>query len=95
MAERKVYDREFRLGAARMVVEQGFSQREVAKKLGVTAAAVSKWIQKFRAQGILPPEEKPAPQVDELKVLRKENQRLQMENEILKKAAAYFAKESL
>ena len=94
MSERKVYDREFRLGAARMVVDQGFSQREVAKRLGVTAAAVSKWIKDFRARGVLPPVEKSAPQADELRALRKENQRMQMENEILKKAAAYFAKES-
>lgn len=94
MAQGKHYDREFRLSAARMVVDQGFSQREVARRLGITAAAVSKWIQKFRAQGVLPPGDEPSTQALELKALRKENQRLQMENEILKKAAAYFAKES-
>jgi transposase-like protein len=52
-------------------------------------------VQKFRQNGELPPENETRPKTDELKQLRKENIRLHMENDILKKAAAYFAKESM
>ena len=95
MAKAKRYDKEFRLGAARLVVEQGYSRAEAARRLGVTATTVTSWIEQFRKSGELPPENQPVPQAEELKRLRQENSRLQMENEILNKAAAYFAKESL
>ena len=91
----KRYDKEFRLGAARLVVEQGYSQTEAGRRLGVTPTSVAKWIEQFRATGELPPVGQVVPEAEELKALRKETKRLQLENEILKKAAAYFAKESL
>jgi transposase-like protein len=91
----KRYDKEFRLGAARLVVEQGYSQAEAGRRLGVTPTSVAKWIERFRASGELPPAGQVVPEAEELKALRKENKRLALENEILKKAAAYFAKESL
>jgi transposase-like protein len=95
MAKQKRYDKEFRLGAARLVVEQGYTQAEAAARLGVTSWSVRHWIEKFRASGELPPEGRRVPEAEEMKELRKRVKRLEMENEILKKAAAYFAKESL
>jgi len=95
MAKQKRYDKEFRLGAARLVIEQGYSQVEAANRLGVTAWSVRNWIEKLRATGELPPEGQPVQEAEEMKELRKRVKRLEMENEILKKAAAYFAKESL
>jgi transposase-like protein len=91
----KRYDKEFRLGAARLVVEQGYSQSEAARRLGVTVTSIKAWVDQFRASGELPPAGQVVPEAEELKTLRKENKRLQLEVEILKKAAAYFAKESL
>ena len=91
----KRYDKEFRLGAARLVVEQGYSQTEAGRRLGVTPTSVAQWIEQFRVTGELPPAGQGVPEAEELKALRKETKRLQLENEILKKAAAYFAKESL
>ena len=91
----KRYDKEFRLGAARLVVEQGYSQSEAARRLGVTVTSVKAWIDQFRSTGEQPPAGQVVPEAEELKTLRKENKRLQLEVEILKKAAAYFAKESL
>ena len=52
-------------------------------------------VQKFRQNGELPAQSETQPKADELRQLRKELSQLRMENEILKKAAAYFAKESL
>ena len=95
MAKRKSYDKEFRLGAARLVVEQGYSQAEAARRLGVAGTTVKAWIEQFRKSGELPPEDQPVPEAEELKRLRQENRRLELDNQILKKAAAYFAKESL
>jgi transposase-like protein len=95
MAKGKRYDKEFRLGAARLVLEQGYSRAEAARRLGVTSASIKTWIQQLRKSGELPPPGQAVPDGDELRRLRHENRRLEMENAILKKAAAYFAKESL
>ena len=95
MAKQRRYDKEFKLAAARLVVEQGYTQAEAAGRLGVSAWSIGRWIEKYRATGELPPEGEPQPEAEEMKALRKEVKRLRLENEILKKAAAYFAKESL
>jgi transposase-like protein len=91
----KRYNREFKLQAARLVVELGYTYAKTAEQLGTTVFSVRNWVQKFRQEGIFPPVDQPVPQADELKTLRKELAQLKMENQILKKAAAYFAKESL
>jgi transposase len=95
MAKKKRYGKEFQLGAARLVVEQGYTQAEAGRRLGVSAWSIGRWIDRFRKSGELPPEGESVPEAEEMKSLRKELSRLRMENEILKKAAAYFAKESL
>lgn len=89
----KHYTKEFRLQAARLVTEQGYSFAEVAERLGPTSWSVRNWVRQFRQSGELPTPEHGPSSADELRQLRKENDRLRMENEILKKAAAYFARE--
>jgi len=93
MAKRKTYDQAFKLDAARLVVEHGYSYKEAAKRLGAKEWSVRQWVKKFRETGELGGEKMSAG--EEMAALRKELRQLQMENEILKKAAAYFAKESL
>ena len=94
--ERVKYTKEFKQDAVNLVTEQGYSANEVARRLGVGQSNVSRWVREFRrdqqeaAEGEIPRKELEA----EVKRLRKENQRLEMEREILKKAAAFFAKES-
>ncbi|MBF0530393.1 MAG: transposase [Deltaproteobacteria bacterium] len=95
MSTGKRYNDEFRLQAAKLVVEQGYNLNEAASRLGVNAWSIRQWIKKFRASGQFPPVSQVIPEAEEMKQLRKENKRLQLEVEILKKAAAYFAKESL
>jgi transposase len=95
MAKYRKYSKEFKLQAARLVAEQGYSYPQAADKLGVSSWSIRNWVQKFRQTGDLPDEGETEPRADELRDLRKENARLKMENDILKKAAAYFAKESL
>ncbi len=95
MAKYRKYSKEFKLQAARMVTEQGYSYEQAAKRLGATGWSIRNWVQKFRQAGELPAQSETRPKADELRQLRKENARLKMENDILKKAAAYFAKGSL
>ena len=89
MARRR-YTREFKLSAVKLVNEQGYSPAEAARSLGVDASSVRDWIEKYA------PEAAPSGEgamAAELRRLRQENARLLMEREILKKAAAFFAKE--
>lgn len=89
------YDKSFKLQAARMAVEHGYSYEEVGVRLGVSGWSVRRWVTTFRESGELPAKETTAPVADDLKALREENRQLRLENEILKKATAYFARDSL
>jgi len=91
MARRR-YTREFKISAVKLANEQGYSTRQAAKSLGVDPASVREWIKKFSGEEGLAPSGDGALQA-ELRRLRKENAQLRMEREILKKAAAFFAKE--
>ncbi len=95
MAKHKRYSNDFKLEAARLVVEHGYTFKEAAKRLGATDWSIRQWVQKFRQSGELSPAGTAQPEADEMRRLRKENKRLHLENEILKKAAAYFAKDSI
>jgi transposase len=89
---RRKYTREFKISAVKLVNEQGYSATEAAKSLGVDAHSVRGWLAKFSAETGLAPSGEGA-MAAELRRLRKENARLLMEREILKKAAQFFAKE--
>ena len=75
-----------------LVNEQGYSPVEAGKSLGVDPNSVRAWVEKFSAEAGVAPSGEGALQA-ELRRLRKENVRLLMEREILKKAAAFFARE--
>jgi len=89
---RKKYTREFKLSAVKLVNEQGYSVPDAASSLGVDPNCVRGWVGKFSSEAGLEPSGEGALQA-ELRRLRKENARLLMERDILKKAAAFFAKE--
>jgi transposase len=95
MGKSKKYNREFQLQTARLVVEQGYTLKEASDRLGPCTWTIREWIKKYQATGELPRAGKVVPEAEEMKRLRKENKQLQLENEILKKAAAYFARDSL
>ncbi len=93
---RRKFTQEFKDDAVSLVIDQGYSCAEVARRLGVSDNNVNRWVRKYRqrhevesADGLSPGEMEA-----ELKRLRKENKRLEMERDILKKAAAFFANES-
>ena len=92
---RKVYSVEFRQAAVEQVIGERHTIRSVAERLGVGYDTIRKWVDaaKFNADKSLIPADLPAGQ--RVRELEKENARLRMERDILKKAAAYFAKEHL
>jgi transposase len=89
---RRNYTREFKISAVKLVNEQGYSIPDAARSLGVDANCVRGWVARFSSEAGLTPSGEGA-MAGELRRLRKENARLLMEREILKKAAQFFAKE--
>jgi transposase len=88
---------EFKLEAVRLVREGGLRQAEAARQLGISENSLSNWLTALAAGklGQAAGVSRVSPEQMELSRLRAENARLKMELEITKKAAAYFAKESL
>ncbi len=76
-------------------MEGGYTYHQASQQLGVSDWALRCWVKDFRASGHLPAKGQVVPLAEELKTARRELAQLRLENEILKKAAAYFAKESL
>jgi transposase len=95
--ERKIYPPEFKADAVRLVTEQGYKTSEAARNLGIHQSALNRWRKELATDGknAFPGKGHLTPEKEELLRLRKEVQRLRMEREILKKAAAFFAKESM
>jgi len=93
---RRTFSREFKLEAIRLVRERGVSVAQASRDLDVHPNVVRKWARDFEAdpQQAFPGQGKMKPEQLEIERLRREVRRLQAERDILKKAAAYFAKES-
>jgi len=93
--KRRQYTKEFKIEAVRLIVEEGRPISEVARELGTAQSLLHRWKKKseegkidpFPGKGCLSPED------EELRRLRRENKRLRMEHEILKKAVAIFSEE--
>ena len=88
---RRRFSDEFKEEAVKLITEQGYKVSEASRNLDINASMLRRW------QRELSPESDDSIDADEkaeLQQLRKENKTLRMEREILKKAAAFFAKES-
>lgn len=93
--KRRSFTPEFRAEAVRLVREGTKSLPQVAKDLDLTESALRLWVQRAEgAEGKGPPSALSQAEREELVQLRRENRQLQMERELLKKWAAFFAKES-
>ena len=90
------YTADFRADAVRLVAESGKSLRQVAGDLGLAPESLRRWALQARTDaGAGPAGALTTDEQEELRRLRREVRMLQMEREILKKAAAFFAKETL
>jgi transposase len=94
--KRKRLSKQFKVDAVKLVIEEGYKVSEAARNLGIHHSSLRRWIKELKSEGeqAFPGKGHMTPEKEELYRLRKENKRLRMEREILKKAAAFFAKES-
>lgn len=93
--ERKEYTKEYKLAAVHMMKSKLFKPREVFKLLGgVDRQTVYRWVQEYDRDGEAAFDSRAVLPGSDLKAKQKAIADLQMENEILKKAIAYFAKKN-
>lgn len=94
---RRVYTREYKLEAIKLVKERGVSLLQAARDLGLHANTLRSWVKEYAADPAqsFPGHGQMKPEAAEIERLRREVIKLKAERDILKKAAAYFAKESM
>ena len=94
--KRKHYSKQFKIDAVKLVTEQGFNVSEAARNLGIHHSSLRHWKKQLEYDGhqAFPGKGNLSSEKEELNRLRRENKRLRMERDILKKATAFFAKES-
>ena len=96
MVTRKKYTKEFKLDAIGLVLDQGYTRCGAARSLGINDNMLGRWVkeqqaddgQAFRGNGKLTPAQ------EEIRQLKTQVRRLEMEKDILKKAMVFFAKET-
>ena len=93
MKQRKTYSKEFKEGAVRLVTDQGRSISDAASSLGIPYWSLSRWVSSARKEGkdAFGGNGNRSPHQQEVFELQQRLKRLEEENQILKKAAAYFA----
>ena len=95
--ERRRFGREFKLEAVKLVRERGVTVAQAARDLDLHQNLLRKWVKDFGAdpQHAFPGQGQMKPEQLEIERLRREVHKLKAERDILKKAAAYFAREAL
>jgi transposase len=97
MKTRKSYSKEFKLDAVSLILDQGYTRAEAARSLEIETRLLGRWVrehqaddngQAFRGNGKLTPEQ------EEIRSLKAQVKRLQMEKDILNKATVFFAAET-
>jgi transposase len=95
--KKNVYSKEFKEEAVKLVLEQGVNITQACTELGVSDSALRKWIgsKRVKGAGAFPGSGNFSPEEQKIRDLEKKVRVLEMERDILKKATAFFAKESL
>jgi len=91
----KFYDKEFKIEAVRLASEPGNTQGKIEKDLGLSQGIISRWKRDLERNGehAFPGKGCLKPQDEELRRLKRENERLRRERDILKKAVAIFSED--
>jgi transposase len=94
---RRRFGREFKLEAVKLVRERGVTVAQAARDLDLHENLLRKWVKDFATdpQHAFPGQGQMKPEQLEIERLRREVQKLKAERDILKKAAAYFAREAI
>jgi transposase len=90
---RRTYSREFKLEALRLVETSGKSVAQIERDLGIGKGCLYRWRDEFEAEGqqAFPGQGRLTPEQEELRRLKRENEILRQERDILKKAVAIFS----
>ena len=89
------YTKEFKEEAAKMVAEQGLSIPEIGRRLSIPKSTIANWVRSAKRGTLVKGKKLVTGEEMEIARLKRENTELRMERDILKKATAYFARESL
>lgn len=92
---RRSFTPEFRAEAAKLVVDEGYSQRKASEAMDVGQTALRRWVKQLREErgGSTPKQAAMTPEQQRIQALEKEVRKLQKERDILKKSTAFFVKE--
>ena len=95
--KRATYSAAIKLETAQLVVDQGYTQEDAAKVMGVGKSTVSKWVTQLKQErnGLSPLASPMTPEQIEIRELKKQIQRIELEKDILKKATALLMSDSL
>ena len=85
---------EFRLETAQLVLDKGYTHKEAADAMGVGYSTLGKWVRQLR-EGKSPQATPMTPEQREIRELKKQVERLELEKEILKKASALLMSDSI
>jgi transposase len=91
----KRFDKEFKIEAVRLASEPGNTQSKIERDLGISQGIISRWKRELRKDGeqAFPGKGRLKPDDDEMRRLKRENERLRRERDILKKAVAIFSED--
>ncbi len=94
--QRRRFTPKFKKEAVELVLNQDYTIAQAASSLGISRSVLGRWRKEYQKQGeqAFPGTGHQSPEAEEIKRLREEVRRLKLEREILKKAAAFFARES-
>lgn len=93
MAGRRSYSPEFKAEAVKLVIETSRPIALVARELGIVEQTLGNWVKAYRREHAGDEPELSVPERARLRELERENREIRIENEFLKKAAAYFARD--
>jgi transposase len=91
----KHYDKEFKVEAVRLAAEPGNTQAKIERDLGIGQGVISRWKREFKVDGeqAFPGKGRLKPQDERFRRLKRDNERLRRERDILKKAVAIFSED--
>lgn len=92
---RKKYTQEYKAEAVELVISSGRPSAEIARDLGINEGTLTNWVNMAKKRGDIKEKPLSVSERAELEAVKKELQRVKMERDFLKKAAAWFARESL
>ncbi len=95
--QRRKFSREFKLEAVKLVRDRGVSSAQASRDLDVHENVLRKWVREFGTDPVqaFPGHGQMKPEQQEIERLKREVTKLKAERDILKKAAAYFAREAI